>query len=310
MDQPPTLTPLPVLIFFGLGLWAAVAVWSAAVGRWLAGPPLLPVEPRRQVPWQGVDLAAVLVVYVAWLVAAAALANAVLGAEACRPLPVAHAEGPSGHVVVRLFVQGNLWTVIACVIAAAVVAPLAEEILSRLFLQGWLESLDRRLGPTVPTLRRWIRWGTLPVVISSLLFAMMHIRVDTKQYSAECLRFRMIGGATATLAAAVFAVTLARLARGATAADLGFVRGKLLADVRLGLLAFAGVAAPLLAVQVALLYLLPSYVAPDPFTLFPFALVLGTLYCRTHRIVPSIVMHAALNTTSLVLLWLEMLGRA
>jgi membrane protease YdiL (CAAX protease family) len=54
--------------------------------------------------------------------------------------------------------------------------------------------------------------------------------------------------------------------------------------------------------------LLPSYVAADPFTLFPFALVLGTLYCRAHRIVPAIVLHAALNTTSLVLLWLQTLG--
>jgi membrane protease YdiL (CAAX protease family) len=44
-------------------------------------------------------------------------------------------------------------------------------------------------------------------------------------------------------------------------------------------------------------------VAPDPVALFILALVLGTLYYRTHRIVPSIVTHAAFNATTLLLLW-------
>jgi len=38
--------------------------------------------------------------------------------------------------------------------------------------------------------------------------------------------------------------------------------------------------------------------------LFFFALVLGTLYYRTHRLLPLIVLHAALNGTSLLLAWL------
>jgi membrane protease YdiL (CAAX protease family) len=40
-----------------------------------------------------------------------------------------------------------------------------------------------------------------------------------------------------------------------------------------------------------------------PFSLFPLALVLGYLYQRTHRIVPSIVCHALFNATSLLALW-------
>ena len=49
---------------------------------------------------------------------------------------------------------------------------------------------------------------------------------------------------------------------------------------------------------------LPEYIAPDPFPLFFFAVALGAVYYRTHRIVPVIVLHAVLNGTSLVLAWL------
>jgi membrane protease YdiL (CAAX protease family) len=309
MDQPPLVTPVSVLVLFGLAIWAAMAVWATVYRRWRAGLPLLPLRPRRQVPWRGVDMAMILVVYIASMSGAARLARLVLGSEACQPLPITPADDPNAHVVVQLFLRGGVWTMIACIAAAAVVAPLAEEILFRLFLQGWLESLDRRLGPFMPTLRRWVRWGTLPVVVSSLLFAMAHVRVDPKQYGVDFLRFMMIALAVGALATVAFALALARLARGATAADLGFVRAKILPDVGLGLAAFGGIAAPLFAVQLMLGRLLPSYVAADPFTLFPFALVLGTLYCRTHRIVPAIVLHAALNTTSLILLWLQMLSQ-
>ena len=93
---------------------------------------------------------------------------------------------------------------------------------------------------------------------------------------------------------------------GATAADLGWVPEKFFADVRLGLLAFAGLAAPIYGLQILLINLLPKYLAPDPAVLFVFALALGTLYCRTHRAVPSIVLHMALNATSLTLALLTM----
>ena len=48
-------------------------------------------------------------------------------------------------------------------------------------------------------------------------------------------------------------------------------------------------------------HVLPKYLAPDPLTLFLFAVLLGTLYHRTHRGVPAMVAHAMLNATSLLL---------
>jgi hypothetical protein len=42
---------------------------------------------------------------------------------------------------------------------------------------------------------------------------------------------------------------------------------------------------------------------PEPIPLFFLALVLGYLYYRTHRIVPSIVAHAVFNLFTMIVLW-------
>ena len=57
---------------------------------------------------------------------------------------------------------------------ALITAPLAEEFIFRVLLQGWLESRERAWRQQ----RRWLRWvrpGVLPVVTSSALFAAAHI---------------------------------------------------------------------------------------------------------------------------------------
>jgi hypothetical protein len=42
---------------------------------------------------------------------------------------------------------------------------------------------------------------------------------------------------------------------------------------------------------------------PEPVPLFLLALVLGFLYQRTHRIVPSIIAHALFNLFTMIILW-------
>ena len=92
---------------------------------------------------------------------------------------------------------------------------------------------------------------------------------------------------------------------GSDGADFGFVPAKLWADVRLGLVAALAVVGPIQLLQVLLqTFVMPKEVAADPLSIFVFAAVLGTLYCRTHRIVPGITLHVALNLTSLTLAWL------
>ena len=85
----------------------------------------------------------------------------------------------------------------------------------------------------------------------------------------------------------------------------------LASDVRLGLVAFAAVAVPIYAIQIGVTKLQEHAgysAAADPVSLFFFALALGFLYYRTHRIVPAIVLHMSLNLTSLAMAWLAGMG--
>ncbi|HRX79050.1 MAG TPA: CPBP family intramembrane metalloprotease [Pirellulaceae bacterium] len=45
---------------------------------------------------------------------------------------------------------------------------------------------------------------------------------------------------------------------------------------------------------------------PDPIPLFFLALALGFVYQRTHRLLPCIIVHACLNGTTMLLLWLSL----
>ncbi|MEK6249967.1 MAG: CPBP family intramembrane metalloprotease, partial [Planctomycetales bacterium] len=44
---------------------------------------------------------------------------------------------------------------------------------------------------------------------------------------------------------------------------------------------------------------------PDPVPIFLFSLALGYLYFKTHRILPCIITHMALNALSMLILWNE-----
>ncbi len=113
----------------------------------------------------------------------------------------------------------------AAAILVVLVAPLMEELIFRVVLQGWLESVDRKS----PLAARWfgrLPAGTAPVVLSSALFAVLH-------------------------------------------AGQG----------------------------------------PAPVPLFFLALVLGYLYHQTHRIWPSLVVHAGLNALTVLLLWFAVSNR-
>lgn len=134
----------------------------------------------------------------------------------------------------------------------------------------------------------------------------MHFRVDRPMRHPNYELFQVAGVIVASLMTAALALGLVRWRAGATAADLGWVREKFFADVRLGVVAFAALAAPMYAAQYTLWRTLPKGVAPDPIVLFFFALALGTLYYRTHRIVPVIVLHMSLNLTSLAMAWLSL----
>ena len=97
----------------------------------------------------------------------------------------------------------------------------------------------------MPSLGKLFRWGTLPVVLTSLLFAQSHFRLEGFQYRVEYLLFLVAGTMAVKLLAVLAGLVIAFLLRGATLADLGFVPNKIPADVGLGLIGFFAVAVPI-----------------------------------------------------------------
>jgi membrane protease YdiL (CAAX protease family) len=299
------LTWNPIVPAAILAVTACAGVWAMLAARWRQGRPAVPYQPRRRAPWGAWELVLIVAFYVMAYWLTFALAGAVFGAGPASGtvgqvgnLPH-DKESTAAHVVAQLLAENNVWVLLLCVVAAAIVAPVAEEFFFRVLLQGWLEARERRW-------RRWLRVsrGVVPIVPTALIFAAMHFRRSAPPASARELMLGVASNTVASIVALAFAIAWLRQCVGATAADFGWTPRKLWGDIVLGLAAFGAIAAPLYVMQLAFRLLLPESIAPDPLPLFFFALVLGILYYRTHRIVPLVVLHAALNATSLVLTWL------
>jgi hypothetical protein len=149
---------------------------------------------------------------------------------------------------------------------------------------------------------RWATRGLAPVGIVALLFAGMHSRTGSPPVDSTYLRWLIAVAGVMHLVSLAAGVLLLRLGCRASWADLGLCRRELWADAIRGLVTFAAVAAPAYIVQIAAGMLLRDTISPDPAGLTLFALAMGVLYFRTHRIVPSIALHMALNASSFVLL--------
>lgn len=166
-----------------------------------------------------------------------------------------------------------------CAVSAVIVAPIAEELMFRLLLQGWLERV----------LRRWRAAGSAAVAIGGTPLAAAS--PDGASHSPAA------GFAPATGDEEVPAAGWNPY-RSPEYADSPTVERATDApsDVRPGRLS--------LFLPALLFALVHGW--PDCLPLFLFALVLGYLYRQTHRIVPCIVLHMGLNGASMFLLWLEL----
>jgi len=267
--------------------------------------PLFAYQPRRPVPWGMIDVVLALSLYFVMPICVVVMARDWL---AMAPASVARVDEnatlDTAHPLARVLLESpNVWAIVACVLTAVVVAPITEEFLFRLLLQGWLEAVERRLRRQIPRLRS-VAAGVLPVASASLLFAALHFRAPSPRLDVEAIVFLICVRAVANLLTMGLALFWVRLAAGATLGDLGMVPGKLWADVQLGMLAFLAATVPVYILLVAATSLLPENTVADPIPLFLLAAVLGGLYYRTHRIVPAIVLHMAFNATGVSLaLW-------
>ena len=304
MNQPPEVhLSLPVLVGGVLFTAAGLAVWWLAVYRVNKGLPVVPYERRRPVPWQALHVATIAAAYLVLTLLVQRLDVKLFDLPVPGPA-AADSERPIlQHPLLVLLEQSRTpGTLLLCFFSAVIVAPIVEEFLFRLVLQGWLESVEMRRRRGIPALRKLTR-GAVPVVLVALLFAAIHYRPGLPPGTdPRTIAHLMASNAVAGLLVLVLGVGLLRLDAGARAEDLGCVPRKLLADIRLGVLTFLAFAAAIYLLKNALTARWQENVA-DPVTLFAFALVLGALYSRTHRVIPSIALHMSLNFTSLAMAW-------
>jgi len=300
----PQIVPWWLVTAAAVACLAAMTVWLTVVVR------LLPVRRRRPVPWRAIDLLVILAVYLSLLVLAGQIIMAALPEEVTRP-PVSIDPDHSSvqHMIMRMLKGGDAAILLLCVVSAVIVAPIVEEFLFRVVLQGWLEAGHKRLEGRMPNLRRIVPGAIGPILISSFVFAMIHFRVDTPMRHPAFQIALMVAAAAAGPLTMGFAVWMLRIRAGARTVDFGWSRKYFLSDVILGLAAFAGLAGPIYGIQMLCVWMLPKYFAPDPVALFFLALALGTLYYRTHRIVPAIVLHMALNAASLAMAWMLLVNK-
>jgi membrane protease YdiL (CAAX protease family) len=306
---------LPGNTFWGVLLLLVALANGAAVWAWIAvraarKEPVLPHEPRQPAPWRGVDVLLVLLVYVLAPGITAHVAGRLLGIDVDQatartaddePQPASEPDsaeeaGAAHPLIILLGESHNLATLLFCVLVAVVTAPLVEELVFRLVIQGWMEKVE--LGGWWQATR-----GAVSLLLASAIFASLHFRVSAAPLDAKVTMFLFACHAVGSLVTIAFALSLLRLGVDASLEDLGIVRQKLGRDVLVGLLAFVAIAAPIYLLQYALLKVFPRDIAPDPITIFFFALMLGFLYLRTHRIVASVVLHMCLNATSVAMAW-------
>jgi len=291
---------LPAAILVVL-LSASAAIWTGILARRRRGEPIIPLARRRPVPWHVQDVLFILLLAVLLPITAVGAVRVWIGPDAGQQAAVATPE--LAHPAEQLLRTGTPAAIAVAVTMAVVVAPLIEEFFFRVLLQGWLEAVWSRRRRRHAELRAApASW--LPIVLPAMLFALMHRRMSEIPHSPQYLIDLFLVQMAADLLALGLAVVVLRFAAGATAADMGWKPAKLRGDLKLGLVALLAAIGPVLALQGVLMGLVKwkgiDY-APDPIPLFFLALVLGTLYHRTHRIAPSLVLHIAFNATGIAL---------
>jgi membrane protease YdiL (CAAX protease family) len=186
-------------------------------------------------------------------------------------------EMKSGHPLVKMISdrEPNLGVMLLASLVAVVVAPICEEITFRLLLQGWLEKTEAiAMGAISESSLGGLADDVIPVDDAA-----QAIGGPASDVGDESI------GASAGLVDSIW------LSEPPKRGSLGLPYGWMpivISSVLFGLAHFG--------------------YGPEPVPLFFLALLLGYIYNRTHRIVPSIVAHALFNSFAIAALWLMQFG--
>lgn len=163
--------------------------------------------------------------------------------------------------------------------SAVVLAPLTEEFLFRYMLQGWLHTKCS---------------APLAVVAASLFFASLH-GGRPSAHNSDVLMYVILGNCVANfLTLCLGGIYLCNKYRLPLPLVLGLTRKYVCSDLFWGIAYFFSIGIVVLALSSTLRSFFPDTVT-DPIPLFFFALVLGFLFQKTGRLLPSIALHASLN---------------
>jgi len=281
-------------------LAVAAAIWTWICVRRRQGRPIIPLARRRPVPWQAQDVLFIFLMYYLFPILAIGAVQTWTGIDAAEQ--VADQKPELSHPAEQLLRTSDPGAIAVSVVLAVLVAPLIEEFIFRVLLQGWLEAVWTRRRTARPELRS-APFSWLPIVLPAALFALLHGRSGRVPLTPEFQTLLFLVQMEAYVVTLYLAIKVLRFAAGATAADLGWKPEKLRTDAKLGLVALLAVIGPVLALQGVLTVVVKRSgidCAPDPVPLFFLALALGVLYHRTHRLAPSLVLHMAFNATSVI----------
>ncbi len=290
---------LASLILFGCTVESLWRRENSVVRRWI------PFQRRKPVPWQGWELFLIFVLFLLLTGISSAVCVKMQFGNSIRETPLTEEQTQEllkEHTITRLIVSGRdaPSVFLLVVLSGVIIVPIGEEFLFRLLLQGFAEKREaeaRRLFPN-RFLRPFFR-GSLSVLFSSVIFAGVHLRSTTESGSFQKYYDLLLGMMLGHLLLLVFALLYLIVVRGASLADLGIEGRKIPGDCLLGVLASVVILPPVYLMNYGVINLIGDRgIALDPIPLFLFAVGLGVLYYRTHRVVPGLVVHGLFNAVA------------
>ena len=265
---------------------------------------------KLTVPWRGVDVLLFLALFFATLLFCG-FVGGVAASIASRHQPqeqtVAVEEQTEGkhhgHLVLQLVKQSkeSVIVLVFVFLSVVVVASLVEELVFRLFLQGWLEAKLSQFD--IPHAAA----SGIAIVAVSLFFAALH---GGNQEGVDVNVSFFTVATSAIVGPLVFALGIYYLME---------MRNMKLTHCLFGtkrfsrrhLLMIAGCSLLALPLVYGIAYTVDGWYPDtntDPIPLFFFSLVLGVLYSVTRNLSYCILLHACLNATTLTIAWFSTAG--
>lgn len=256
------------------------------------------IPPARPVPWTGLDVA---LLFLLWALTVS-LSTRTMFEWAGISIAVPETENvtereqsTTEHPITQFLRAGRespaiLWVAF---FSAVLAAPVAEEFFYRLILQGWLEKAVAPLRKINPLFAVLFRPGVFSILFVSILFALAHGGARVER-SVDFLFYAQLGVGIGFIAAVFLAAAYLLFLRGATLQDFGWKQEQLRNDASLAGLLFLIATPAVLGVNSIAKTCFPGTVT-DPIPIFLLAVILGTLFYRTGRVFPCIVLHALFN---------------